>query len=387
MLGRIMSRRLELDALRGLMLVWMTLAHLPTIVSAFVNQPFGFVSGAEGFIFLSALFTGRIYSRIARRDGYVVMRRKVWLRAFRLYIYHALLLGAAFLLASRVVHGYRPGLHYWLDFYYSAGVKRGLLDGALLLYRPPLLDILPMYIIFLFLTPVALASMARFGLRPVWFGGFLLWLGAQFGLRQAIFNFLVQGFGLHVPLNEMGSFDLWAWQFLWVIGLGFGQRWANDDLPVEDWARRLLGPAAVLAGVLLALRYAVGRGVELGAFEISFDKWHLGAIRLIDLTAIGILLVRFQSALQRLAIRPLVMMGQASLQVFCVHLLFCFLGIILLGDTARVTAPQQAILLAATMSALLVTAKLFEKQESKTEADPPAPPPVIEERAATRLLR
>jgi hypothetical protein len=39
------------------------------------------------------------------------------------------------------------------------------------------------------------------------------------------------------------------------------------------------------------------------------------------------------------------------------------------------------------MSALLVTAKLFEKQESKTEADPPAPPPVIEERAATRLLR
>jgi len=38
----------------------MTLTHLPTI-SAYVNQPFGFVSGAEGFIFLSALFTGRIY--------------------------------------------------------------------------------------------------------------------------------------------------------------------------------------------------------------------------------------------------------------------------------------------------------------------------------------
>jgi len=47
--------------MRGLMLVWITLTHLPTSASAYVNQPFGFVSAAEGFIFLSALFTGRVY--------------------------------------------------------------------------------------------------------------------------------------------------------------------------------------------------------------------------------------------------------------------------------------------------------------------------------------
>ncbi len=55
-----MGRRLELDAVRGLMLVWITLTHLPTIASTYVNQPFGFVSAAEGFIFLSALFTRAI---------------------------------------------------------------------------------------------------------------------------------------------------------------------------------------------------------------------------------------------------------------------------------------------------------------------------------------
>jgi hypothetical protein len=49
-----MQRRFEIDAARGLMLVWMTFTHLPTLLSTYFNQPFGFVSGAEGFIFLSA---------------------------------------------------------------------------------------------------------------------------------------------------------------------------------------------------------------------------------------------------------------------------------------------------------------------------------------------
>jgi len=69
-------RRLhELDALRGLMLVWITFTHLPTVLSTYVNQPFGFVSAAEGFIFLSALFTGRIYARLAERTATPVRTR------------------------------------------------------------------------------------------------------------------------------------------------------------------------------------------------------------------------------------------------------------------------------------------------------------------------
>ena len=65
-----MGRRLEIDAVRGLMLVWMVLTHLPTALPNYTNQPFGFVSASEGFIFLSALFTGRIYFRLVERDGY-----------------------------------------------------------------------------------------------------------------------------------------------------------------------------------------------------------------------------------------------------------------------------------------------------------------------------
>src|SRR5580698_11636719 len=108
--GEAMPQRIEeLDALRGLMLVWITCTHLPTILSTYVNQPFGFVGAAEGFIFLSALFTGRIYFRIAERDGYPAMERKLWARTLRLYGYHVLLLAFAFLVAVPIAaHGHLP---------------------------------------------------------------------------------------------------------------------------------------------------------------------------------------------------------------------------------------------------------------------------------------
>ena len=43
-----------------------------------------------------------------------------------------------------------------LDFYFNAGARHAVTEAFLLIYRPPLLDILPMYIIFLVFTSVAL---------------------------------------------------------------------------------------------------------------------------------------------------------------------------------------------------------------------------------------
>jgi hypothetical protein len=363
-----MERRLELDAARGLMLVWMTLMHLPTYASVIVNQPFGFVSSAEGFIFLSALFSGLIYFRFAQREGYPRMRSRLYKRTLRLYLYHAALICFALLVEARIAaHGNRPGLHNLLDFYFAVGLKRAAIDAALLIYRPPLLDILPMYIIFLLLTPLVLTAAARIGWKYILGGSFLVWLAAQLGLRQIAYGVLVHSLGLRVPLNEMGSFDLWAWQFLWLLGLCLGVRWAKGDLPAESWARRMIIPAALIVPVLLVLRYAVGNGIELGSLEICFNKWHLGAVRLIDCAAVSILLIRFQSLVKPLAIRPFILLGQASLQVFCVHLLFCFLGLTMMGEASRVEGWQQVALLVVTFSVLLLTAKIFGKSARKAE--------------------
>jgi hypothetical protein len=363
------GRRLELDAMRGLMLVWIALTHLPTAASAWVNQPFGFVGAAEGFIFLSALFTGRIYFRVAERDGSAAMTRKLWGRTLRLYGYHALLLAFAFLVAVPIAaHGGRPGLQNLLDFYFMAGPKRAVTEAALLIYRPPLLDILPMYIIFLSFTTVAIPLARRIGWKPILWTSFAFWVLAQFGFRNAEHNFMMRFIPTRIPLNEMGSFDLWAWQFLWFVGVWLGVLWANDDLPIETWARRSTLPAVLIASACFVLRRRLAHGLELGSFEFLFDKWHLGLVRALDFAAIGVLLIVFQAVTKRAAIRPLVLLGQSSLQVFCVHLLFCFAGLTLMGNASMLNGWRQSALLTVTFAGMLLTAKLFSKSEAKSEA-------------------
>jgi hypothetical protein len=367
----VMGRRLELDAARGLMLVWITLTHLPTAASAYVNQPFGFVSAAEGFIFLSALFTGRIYFRLAEHDGYKAMTLRLWSRTLRLYVYHALLLAFAFLVAVPIAErGNRPGLHNLLDFYFMSGPKRSVIEAFLLIYRPPLLDILPMYIIFLMFTSAALLLARRIGWKPILWTGFSLWALAQFGLRVDAYNVASRIIPAHIPLNEMGSFDLWAWQFLWIGGVWLGVRWAQNNLPIEKWANRVVIPSALIAVAGFVLRRALEHGLQLGPTEFLFDKWHLGPLRLLDFTAVAMLLIVTQKMWKPLTVGPLVLMGQSSLQVFCVHLLCCFAGLTLLGNASIISGWKQIALLSGTLVAMLLTAKIFAKSESKHERKP-----------------
>ena len=362
------GRRLELDAMRGVMLVWIALTHLPTIASAWVNQPFGFVGAAEGFIFLSALFTGRIYYRIAERDGYPAMTQKLWARTLRLYGYHGLLLAFAFAVAVPIAtHGDRPGLHNLLDFYFMAGPRQAITEAALLIYRPPLLDILPMYIIFLLITVGVIRLARNTGWKPILWTSFSFWILAQFGFRAAEHTFMMRYIPTRIPVHEMGSFDLWAWQFLWFVGVWLGVRWAQDDLPVESWARRAFAPAAVVTVFCFILRRKIAHGFELGAWEFLFDKWHLGLIRILDFAAVAALLILSHPITKTAAIRPLVLLGQSSLQVFCIHLLFCFAGLTLLGNASMLSGWQQFGLLSTTITAMLITAKLFSKSEAKSE--------------------
>jgi len=288
------------------------------------------------------------------------------MRTVRLYVYHTVLLALVFLVGTQLAaNGDRPGLHNLLDFYFAAP-RQALIDGALLIYRPPLLDILPMYITFLLLTPAALTLAKRFGWKVILFAGCALWLSAQFGLRQTLYDFSTRVVGLNIPLSATGSFDLFAWQFMWLMGLYCGVRWAKNDLPVVKWARQMLIPAIAIVPVLLALRYTVGRSIELGIFEVSFDKWHLGFVRIVNFAAITVLLIRFQSVVKPLAIRPLVMMGQASLQVFCAHLLFCFAGLVIMGDAPIVNGWHEAALVTMALSGMLLTAQIFSRNHVLT---------------------
>jgi|GraSoi2013_100cm_1033763.scaffolds.fasta_scaffold20764_3 hypothetical protein len=378
-----MQQRIEeLDALRGLMLVWIILTHLPTVLSTYVNQPFGFLAATEGFIFLSALFTGRIYFRIAQREGNGAMWRKLWMRTGKLYCYQLLLLAFAFAIEAPIAaRGNTPAVHNLLDFYFAAGRTHAFIDAALMIYRPPLLDILPIYIILLALTPFALVLGTRFGWKYALTGGFTLWLLAQFGFRSFAYHVQTRAFGLQIPLNEMGAFDLWAWQLWWLVGLWLGVRWAKGDLRL-DWVKQTAIPAALVAVFFLVLRYAQVDGVlTFGRSGLLFDKWDFGAGRIVNFTAVAALAIRFRSALRPFAIRPLVMMGQASLPVFCVHLLCVFFALTIMGTDPIMRDWKAVVIVIGSLSAVLVTAKFATNLRAKagrnraTGPKLPIPPP------------
>jgi hypothetical protein len=366
-----MRRRvLEFDALRGVMLLWITVTHLPTALTPYVNQPFGFLSASEGFTILAAVFTGLIYSRIGDREGTSAMCHKLWRRVGRLYGYHLLLVTAAFTIAAPLAaRGDRPAVHNLLDFYFSAGPVRAFLAAAFLVYRPPLLDILPIYILFLALSPVALIAGNRVGWKFPFAASAGLWLLAQFGLRSAVHRLWTHAAGLQIPLDATGAFDLWAWQLWWMVGLWLGVRWARNDLRLLAWAERFAIPAATVAVAFLVLRYAqLGEVVSLARFDRLLDKWTLGAGRIVDFAAVATVAIRYRSFLKPLAVQPLVVLGQTSLDVFCVHLLCVFCALTAMGSRPVVDGWAAMALVLPSWSTLFVASAVVHSRRAARRA-------------------
>ncbi|HZR64154.1 MAG TPA: OpgC domain-containing protein [Terriglobales bacterium] len=362
----------ELDALRGLMLLWMTCTHLPTTLSYYINQPLGYFAATEGFIFLSALFSGRICAGIVERRGEKVMRRNMWMRALRLYGYQLLLLGFAFVIEAPIAaRGNRPAVHNLLNYFFIVGRPRAFIDAALMIYRPPLLDILPIYIIFLALTPFAILLGAKYGWKYCFAGGFTLWFLAQIGFQNFAYNMMTRAFHLQIPLTEMGAFNLWAWQLWWLVGLWLGVRWSKDNLHIEDWAKKLTLPAVFVVGFFIVVRYVqLERNIDFGRLWPIFDKWNFGVARLINFTAAGLLVVRLRSLLKPLAIKPLVMLGQASLSVFCVHLLCVFFALTIMGGNSQLYGWVAFAVVAISLVALFLTAIIVTRKRLRDSRVP-----------------
>ena len=163
----------------------------------------------------------------------------------------------------------------------------------------------------------------------------------------------------------MGAFDLRAWQFWWMVGLGFGAHWAKGDLRLDRWAHRMALPAAILAVFFLVLRYSEAAGfVQVGRFGVLLNKWDFGLGRIVDFAALATLAVRFQSVLKRIAVRPLVLSGQASLEVFCVHLFCVFVALIAVGGNPALTGWRAASAILISLLAMLLTAVVMVKRRT-----------------------
>ncbi|HEV2275739.1 MAG TPA: OpgC domain-containing protein [Acidobacteriaceae bacterium] len=348
----------ELDALRGLFLVWMTLTHLPTRLSNLVNQPFGFVSSAEGFVFLSALLVARLSIHMAE-DDHGALHTKLWKRALRIYAYHLILLAMAFTVAAAyAVTTHRVAIYNLLNFY-LAHPFTAIVGSLLLIYCPPLLDILPMYVIFLALTPSILTVAVRKGWNVILLASGLIWLLAQFGLRTWIHNLVVRLTGLHIPLQETGAFNLFAWQALWVLAMWLGAESAEGKNPMQRVPGFVTAASAPVCLFFLGVRHAwLGPHLTPQALGLSLDKWQLGPLRMLNLFAFSFVVYWLRKYVTRaVMVEPFLTLGKASLEVFCAHLIFVFVGLALLyGEVSELHGIYAWVLVAITFAALITVA-------------------------------
>jgi hypothetical protein len=333
------GRDCRVDTLRGLFLMVMMLDHLPYHpLLRFSRQSFGFVSAAEGFVFVSGLVSAWVYGRILNKQGEAALRRRAWHRARDIYLTHLFLYSVALLGG---LWGGRRIASQFADFWGAWW------HGAVLIYQPSLFAILPMYAMFMLLVPLLLQQMAKGRAVLIWAASITLWLAAQFGV----------GSSAHNPRwLQLGFFNILAWQLLFVAGAYLGYRKAAGRPSPIPASRVLFVFSVFLATLLLLVRHQT---LFLGSpsvvnIENALEAWRSvnHPVRLINFAAFAYILWYIprsvDAKVRGLSVfRWLRYLGGHSLQVFAWSIFVSYLAFTF-EDSWLSLSPGWRMLLAVT---------------------------------------
>ncbi|WP_156521200.1 OpgC domain-containing protein [Halothiobacillus diazotrophicus] len=325
------SKRLVfLDVLRGFMLVGITLGHFGDTFVWLVWQPLGYFSNAEGFILLSGTVFGLVYARIYHRSPHE-MTEKAVRRAGLIYLNHLglLVFVAAF---TWLTYGWSTQWHSHALYLDLAPVK-GFLLGILMLYQPPLLDILPMYALFVLVGPLIIRQLMAGRWRVVLAVSFVVWvIFAHLLLGGTWRETLAQRVGLGFPY-QTGEFDPLVWQLLFFSGLILGHRMFAHPGALRP------KPVLVVLSLMLALYFFALRHDYLpfpGFWHASWvDRHDLGLIRMLNIAALVYLFWTLVVVSRNVVwSRGMIMvrdffavLGRHSLPVFTAHVVLIYLTI------------------------------------------------------------
>ena len=302
-------RLLILDSLRGLMLVLMAFDHYGGRIQNITAEPLGWVSAAEGFVFLAGLMVGLLYAAKMITDPRLVTR-KLFSRTFKIYLTYTLVL-LVFWVTVRLSPFYA---RVWdgelLPPHFGSGLGT-LLGIVTVYYQTNYLGILPLYVMLFLAAPL------------------FLWLFAK-GYARAVFIvsiplYLVQPFGMDAYIERLfpsSIYSFFTWNILFLAGLYFGYRVRNGGLRVSFRPRYLVS-AVVIAALLFVSRELFRFGL-VGGFDyelkLAFTRAYLSPLRLANFFLLAYLTVGLAHIRPRwLQNRWLSFLGQHSLYVFAWH--------------------------------------------------------------------
>ena len=267
----------------------------------------------------------------------------------------------------RMVSGAAIGAHAITDLasFYVERPRVALVAALALGYNPPLLDILPMYVLFIAASPRIIEFGSRRGWGPLLAVSAALWLFAQLGGGRHVYESVARLVEWPVPYAQTGAFSLLAWQLLWLVGLRAGALKVEAGAAAgagRPWPRALVFGALALAAVLFVMRHVTGQvpSVTHASLNALFDKWHLGPLRLANFALLAVLAVHWRGVFAAWAPRSMIgTLGRASLTVFTAHLVLCLAILATAGETLAAQASVEgAALVAGTLVTLYAVARV-----------------------------
>ncbi|MEI6055076.1 MAG: OpgC domain-containing protein [Lentisphaerota bacterium] len=312
----------RIDTIRGLLLISMAIDHYGGWVANYIWQPFGYVSDAEGFIFLSGFVFALVYSRYIR--DLKLLAKKIFHRAFTVYHYHIYLVFGIPLI-SLFIPPYQECWSNMIYYLYNVSVVKYVIGSFFMINQPTFMDILPMYTIFIFFCwPILLLLIHGKDYIAIALC-IVFWVLGQFINPVWYLSAYI------LPGSAPGIFNLFSWQIVFFMGayFGFKKRFKMTlTLLEKPWIKF---PLLAVFIFLFLVRYQIIDFNPETMLKFT-DRNNLAWLRLINMCVVffAIYLV-----LKRIPVKygiPMVnFLGKHSLQVFAFHILVMYLFIMPLG--------------------------------------------------------
>lgn len=363
------GRDLRLDLFRGLANWAIFLDHIPNNSIAWLTtRNYGFSDAADIFVFISGYTAAFVYARRISAQGMLAGTALLMRRVWQLYVAHVLLF--VFYAAAIGYVAQRYGHSHLLDEFNVAGLIEQpvatLTQGLMLKFKPLNLDVLPLYIVLMAGFPPLLIVMMR-------------WPNAALAASIAVY-LSARLFGWNFAAYPSGGwyFNPFAWQLLFTLG-AWAALGGRARMQVLARSRAVLAASVAFvvfaAVVTLADRLATTAFLPTGILEwfVPNDKTNLAPYRVLHFFALAVIVVRLVpadwSGLRSAVLRPLIVCGQRSLEVFCVGIFLSFVGHFILEMYSEGLAAQVAVSAAGLM---LMTSVAFYRNWSRS-LDRPTP--------------
>jgi hypothetical protein len=341
------TRIASLDLFRGLMLLSMTFNHLLVypflsidplhqMIQKIVYSSYGFLSNSEGFFFIAGISCGLSSAQpfdkkwLLRKIGPLYLSHILLLLLFTVYLTFSPSYGTEWRELHHKVWVWidQPGIQFFLD-----NPWQGFLLGASFLYFPPFFDILPVYMLFLLVSPFLKRNLE--GGRWIFLlaGSILLWLATQFWPSALLESSL----NPWIPV-KLGWFHPFAIQLLFVVGLLLGAFYSKGTLISARYL--VLMAAAGLSLAYLALNEAglcLENCHQLGLHRLSFFL-----LKVIIALAIA----------QQFTSQKIEALGQHSLLVFSYHVLMTYTLIFMIPFIDTLSMGVKALLMGVCLLSL-----------------------------------